>query len=206
MTESKSSNILNSKNNNFLTIFLAILALGSLLYLIGYYYRNKTSPELKQTEKFDNLDKDDENSLGSMILDDPINNIQNINKIVDNKELLSDTDKYSKVPGFKELSPNNQYPYDEYPKDKLCPAELLPADPNSKWAQVNPTGQGELGDQNFLEAGFHIGTNTKGQTLRNPNLQLRSEPPCPQVKVSPWMQSTIEADTNRRALEIGGGC
>ncbi len=98
----------------------------------------------------------------------------------------------------------NQYPSDCYPKDTLTAAELLPSDANSKWAQVNPCGQGELGDQNFLEAGFHIGTNTIGQTLRNPNLQLRSEPSNPQVKVSPWMQTTIEPDSNRRGLEIGG--
>lgn len=99
---------------------------------------------------------------------------------------------------------NNQYPKDAYPKDQLSPAELLPGDANSTWAQVNPSGQGSLGDQNFLNAGFHVGTNTVGQTLRNANLQLRSEPPNPQVKVSPWLQSTIEPDTNRKALEIGG--
>ena len=98
----------------------------------------------------------------------------------------------------------NQYPKDCYPKDQLTPAELLPGDANSKWAQVNPAGQGELGDQNFLDAGYHVGVNTVGQTLRNANLQLRSEPPNPQVKVSPWLQSTIEPDTNRKPMEIGG--
>ena len=40
--------------------------------------------------------------------------------------------------------------------------------------------------------------------MRNPNLQIRSEPANPQVKVSPWLQSTIEPDSNRRPLEIGG--
>ena len=98
----------------------------------------------------------------------------------------------------------NQLPNDCYPKDQLTPKDLLPQDPNSKWAQVNPAGQGEVGDQNFLNAGHHIGINTVGQTLRNANLQLRSEPPNPQVKVSPWLQTTIEPDTNRRAMEIGG--
>lgn len=201
------TSISTSNKNNFLTIFLAILALAALVFLIGFYYRNRTSPELQQTEKFDNNnqdDKSDEISIGAKFLDDPLTNIQNNNNITDFKEVIKDTNQYCSVPGFKEKNSNNQYPFDAYPKDKLSPAELLPSDPNSKWAQVNPSGQGELGDQNFLEAGFHIGTNTKGQTLRNPNLQLRSEPPCPQVKVSPWMQSTIEADTNRRALEIGG--
>lgn len=99
---------------------------------------------------------------------------------------------------------NNQFPNDCYPKDQLSPSDLLPSDSNSTWAQVNPIGQGDLKDKNFLEAGYHIGINTVGQTLRNPNYQLRSEPPNPQIKVSPWQQTTIEPDSNRRPLEIGG--
>ena len=97
----------------------------------------------------------------------------------------------------------NQYPKDCFPKDQLSPGELLPGDANSKWAQSVPAGQGELGDQNFLTAGHHVGVNTVGQTLRNANRQLRSEPPNPQVKVPPWLQTTIEPDVNRRAMEIG---
>jgi hypothetical protein len=98
----------------------------------------------------------------------------------------------------------NQLPSECYPKDVLSSADLLPRDANSLWAQVNPSGQGSLADQNFLTAGFHIGINTVGQTLRNANRQLRSEPLNPQVKVSPWLQSTIEPDINRRPLEIQG--
>jgi len=95
------------------------------------------------------------------------------------------------------------FPKDCYPKDQLTAEDLLPKDTNSVWAQVNPAGQGDLKDKNFLEAGYHIGINTIGQSLRNANYQLRSEPPNPQVKVSPWLQTTIEPDTNRRPLEIG---
>ncbi len=98
----------------------------------------------------------------------------------------------------------NQLPSECYPKDVLNSADLLPRDANSLWAQVAPNGQGALSDQNFLTAGYHIGINTVGQTLRNANRQLRSEPPNPQVKVSPWNQTTIEPDINRRPLEIGG--
>ena len=99
----------------------------------------------------------------------------------------------------------NQLPSECYPKNVLSSADLLPADANSLYAQVNPSGQGSLADQNFLTAGFHIGINTVGQTLRNANRQLRSEPLNPQVKVSPWMQTTIEPDINRKPLEIGSG-
>jgi len=91
-----------------------------------------------------------------------------------------------------------------FPKEQLTPAELLPQDNSSAWAQVNPTGSGTLKDRNFLQSGHHIGINTVGQTMRNANLQLRSEPPNPQVKVSPWIQSTIDPDTNRKPFEIGG--
>jgi hypothetical protein len=99
---------------------------------------------------------------------------------------------------------NNQLPSECYPKDVLTSADLLPRDANSLHAQVVPSGQGALTDQNFLTAGYHIGINTVGQSLRNANRQLRSEPPNPQVRVSPWNQTTIEPDINRRPMEIGG--
>jgi hypothetical protein len=100
-------------------------------------------------------------------------------------------------------SSGSALPKDCFPKDQLSPADLLPADCNSKWAQSVPQCQGELGNVNFLTAGSHIGINTIGQSLRNANRQLRSDPPNPQMKVSPWLQSTIEPDVNRRPLEIG---
>lgn len=88
-----------------------------------------------------------------------------------------------------------------YPREQLNPAELLPRDVNSQWAAVNPAGAGDIQGKNFLSAGALVGVNTIGQSLRNANRQLRSEPPCPQMKVSPWQQSTIEPDLQRRTLE-----
>lgn len=94
---------------------------------------------------------------------------------------------------------------DCFPKDRLTAEDLLPRDAaNSKWAQVNPAGQGDLQDQNFLTAGFQVGVNTVGSSLRNANLQLRSEPVIPQNNPWPIMQSTITPDTLRKPLEIGG--
>ena len=58
----------------------------------------------------------------------------------------------------------------------------------------------------MLDAGFHVGVNTIGQSLRNANRQLRSEPPNPQVQVSPWQMSSIGPDLMRRPLEAGEGC
>ena len=90
-------------------------------------------------------------------------------------------------------------------KNVQNPAELLPKDSNSQWAQLNPSGKGELANINLLKAGYHIGIDTIGQTLRNANLQVRSEPPNPQLNVGPWNLSTIESDFMRPPLEIGSG-
>jgi len=72
---------------------------------------------------------------------------------------------------------NAEAPAGCYPRDQLVPSELLPKDPNSVWAQQNPMGTGSLKGKNFLSAGALIGVNTVGQSLRNANYQLRSEPP-----------------------------
>jgi hypothetical protein len=97
---------------------------------------------------------------------------------------------------------NAEAPAGCYPRDQLTPSELLPKDPNSVWAQQNPMGTGSLKGKNFLSAGALIGVNTVGQSLRNANYQLRSEPPNPQVPVSVFNQTTIEPDVNRRTMEI----
>ena len=85
------------------------------------------------------------------------------------------------------------------------PADLLPKDNNSQWAQLNPAGKGDLANINLLKAGYHIGIDTVGQTLRNANLQIRSEPANPQVSVGPWNLSSIEPDFMRIPLQLGQG-
>jgi hypothetical protein len=91
-----------------------------------------------------------------------------------------------------------------FPRDRLTANDLLPKDAaDSKWARINPSGTGDIHDQNYLTAGYHVGINTVGQSLRNANLQLRSEIPNPQNAVGPWMISTIEPDLRQNTLEIG---
>jgi hypothetical protein len=84
-------------------------------------------------------------------------------------------------------------------------SDLLPIDGNNQWAQLSPAGAGELQGINLLKSGYHIGIDTVGQTLRNANLQIRSEPPNPQINVGPWNQSTISPDLMRVPLELGCG-
>tara|TARA_B110000093_G_scaffold165038_1_gene189247 strand:+ start:806 stop:1507 length:702 start_codon:yes stop_codon:yes gene_type:complete len=85
-----------------------------------------------------------------------------------------------------------------FPRERLISDDLLPRDANSKWANVNPISSGEIGDKNFLTAGYHIGINTS--LGRNNSLDLRHEPLAPQIPVSPWGISTIVPQPKTQGL------
>jgi hypothetical protein len=87
------------------------------------------------------------------------------------------------------------------------PSDLLPNDQNSQWSALNPNtmNQGDVLMPDLLQAGYHIGLDTIGQTLRNANLQYRSDPIIPKANIGPWNQSTIEPDLGRVPLELGEG-
>jgi len=93
------------------------------------------------------------------------------------------------------------------PKQIANPNDLLPSDQNSQWAALNPVNmsQGNIIAGDMLQAGYHIGLDTIGQSLKNANLQLRSDPIIPKQNVGPWNQSTYEPDLARVPLEIGCG-
>ena len=199
-------NMVNENNSNTGKIFRSVIILfivAGLGYFI-YYLCNK-------------------NIQTNTIMDEEPTNIrENYNDEEENKIHHSNEEHHSQaenMPHMKEHFASNGNKMDylsmdknfeeerndtNFPKQQLSADELLPSDNSSLWAQVNPAGEGSLKDRNFLQSGYHIGINTVGQTLRNANQQLRSEPPNPQVKVSPWLQSTIEPDVGRKPMEIGG--
>lgn len=90
-----------------------------------------------------------------------------------------------------------------YSGSVLQAPDLLPHDVgDNAWQETSPQAQGHITDQNFLESGHHYGINTVGQSLKNPNRQLRSDPAIPKVNIGPWRNSTVDPDTNRKAFEI----
>ena len=86
------------------------------------------------------------------------------------------------------------------------PDELLPRDDNSKWSELNPVNSSN-GQQmpDLLNAVSRIGLDTIGQTMKNANLQLRSDPTIAKQNVGPWNNSTYEPDLARVPLELGCG-
>lgn len=180
---------------------LILLAAAALVYLAMEYAKKQKVND----EGFEAAELNDTNTMLSY----PESVMPVSSTVTENVKTGSQNAKPSEPESNSTFKPVSQtgekLPKDCFPKDKLTADDLLPKDAaNSKWAQVNPAGQGDMKDKNFLNAGFHVGVNTVGTSLRNANRQIRSEPPNPQVKVSPWNQTTIEADLNRRPLEIGG--
>ena len=212
---------------DFLKIFLVLLVAGVLYYLVFSYYKKKNNLERYTNNVANNAAAVANHASAN---NDPANYVPANNATVQSHNAAGcqananenaqgylgcqDNDRkfeaydpvgagdYQHV-GEQKANGNNM-PKDCFPKDQLAPSELLPANTQSQWSNVNPSGQGNLGDQNFLSAGYHFGTDTVGQSLRNANRQLRSEPANPQVAVSPWNQTNIQPDINRRPLEIGG--
>lgn len=114
-----------------------------------------------------------------------------------------DNEQFASVSGIK--TPTRSC----YPQNSLKPDDLLPQDKKNDindFDKNNPVSEGILKGVNFLEAGYQVGVNTVGQSLRNSNQQLRSEPANPQVNVSPWQNTTIGPDLGRRPLESGEDC
>ncbi len=104
---------------------------------------------------------------------------------------------------FLEVSGMNSPAPPSSSQQNLSPSDLLPKDMNSDWANLNPASN-DLKNLNLLSADQMIGINTVSSSLRNANYQVRSEPIIPKKDVGPWAHSTIEPDTYRRSLEIGG--
>jgi hypothetical protein len=83
------------------------------------------------------------------------------------------------------------------------PTDLLPQDQNSEWAALNPVSQGNVAMPDLLNYKDSVYVDSIGQSLRNPNYQLRSDPIIPKSDIGPWNQSTIEPDLMRVPLEVG---
>ena len=190
-----------STSNSILKNIVVILIVVGIAYLVYYLYNRNANKQNNVQEQ--PVQQESKMSIKMGIngspngLENPLmqkRNNSNGNNIVGD----DDIEHFSQNPASAD-----QRNCSSFPKDQLTADELLPKDNSSLWAQVNPSGEGSLKDKNFLQSGYHIGINTVGQTLRNANLQLRSEPPCPQVKVSPWLQATIEPDVSRKPFEIG---
>ena len=163
--------------------FFIILALVILVIGFNYYSNNKSS----LLSGFTTLEPEKEVSLSNNIVNSGIQGLSNTSEVGTPISGISTPNIQGGNCSSKPIS---------------NPVDLLPKDTNSEWAQLNPHGAGDLQNISLLKSGHHIGINTVSSSLRNANLQIRSEPQIPKKDVGPWLNSTIEPDC-RKQLEIG---
>jgi len=103
----------------------------------------------------------------------------------------------------EEMMEQDKINEDYYACDSVSPKDLLPKSKMADdFSKQFPVGSGDLSSKNFLTAGYNVGINTVASSLRNANLQLRSDPYI-EPKQFPFQNSTILPDMNRKQLEIG---
>lgn len=191
-----------AKDNN-LVLYFSLLVLLLLLILLFQAYNSKC--KIINYESFTNNGTNISKSVA-----DVYNEQNTMNSSTPQELKYSPSDPVGSSYKSVETSGAPTTPSDNnvscFPRDSLTAKDLLPKDAeavDSKWANMNPSTGGSINDPNLLTAGWTVGINSVQNSLRNANLQLRSEPPNPQQPVSPWMISTIGPDTNRRDMEIG---
>jgi hypothetical protein len=204
-------------NKDIVTVLIVgVVALGLFYLLSGSSIIENTGEVMEQTGNNIQLPKfhPQNNSIGPF---DPADGVPpargaQMNPIKQNTNVLpypqisnNYAPQEANLQGQFVVDSGKQPKLDCFPKDTVTPQELMPRDDSyNTWQKSSPPNNGHLADRNFLESGHHFGIDTISNTLKNPNLQLRSDPIIPQVEVGPWSQSTIGPDTNHRQFEIGG--
>ena len=83
-----------------------------------------------------------------------------------------------------------------YNKDNYLPNEQSI---NPEWWDMPPEPT-SVKNRHLINTARAIPITSIGGSLRNAGRDIRGTPPCPKFPVSPWMQSTIEPDTNLKSL------
>lgn len=183
-------------NQETLKLLLLVAGIAAILYFMNNFYNR---PPVKNEGEMEAEPLENRNGEKLMKGESPASPSKDQSKVMANAHADA-----ARAAGYGPNKPQGDYSC--FPSEQLMSDDLLPLNDLDNWADNHPHGAGILEEKNFLAAGHHIGINTVGQSLRNANLQLRSDPVNPMMRVSPWLNSTIGAETTRRPLEIGSNC
>merc|ERR1712166_500826 len=86
--------------------------------------------------------------------------------------------------------------------NKYDSSHYLPQEVNDEWFETDfQQAKDKAGSDKMINTErYIIGVNTVGQSLKNPTYDIRGTIPNPKYSVSPWNNSTYEADYNLKPL------
>lgn len=163
--------------------------------------RNKNSPD--QPYKKSSYSGALRGNLGSSAWDDYFdhnNNIVGNSQTGDNDKFLPVDETNGGYSVFKSKgkstcgSNQNCEPEDLFDADKYLPQEV-----NDDWFEVQPEPI-SVKNRHLINITKPVGINTIGTSLKNASHDIRGVPSCPRFVVSPWLQSSIEPDTNLKPM------
>lgn len=216
------SNIFGAAGNLITYTAVAVVLVGGLLYLTGYLklpFLSEGFADKDIDENFEDADekkeekKEHKKSEGFMNFEDDEGEAKDEPKLFEDEGFVGGyAGSSSEYAAADEANGRGSVPSSDYAncytRDGLNPSDLLPkASPEAaQFLSSNPPSAGNADSRNLLQAGFHIGVDTVCQTNKNPNLQLRSDPPISRSGPQPiFNASTIPfVQNNRRVLEMGG--
>ena len=115
-----------------------------------------------------------------------------------NKQDVKSNDKFTgyddQVEGLATYVPGKKDKKD----DMFNAKELLPKEENEDWFETHHNVK--VKNAHLINVYRPIGANTVSSSLRNASHDFRGDIANPRMVVSPWLQSTIDADTNNRGL------
>tara|TARA_B100000925_G_C21917621_1_gene434358 strand:- start:421 stop:1005 length:585 start_codon:yes stop_codon:yes gene_type:complete len=190
----KLTKIFGKRQSNMLNILL-ILGVVVLIGVLLNYNTSKSGGLDSMTGKnvFSNVGLVEEKVAEPVNENKPVQETSGVSPV-----MTTDGNQFLPVQGLKSGNgPSNNCNNQQM----MDPKDLLPKDNNNEWSSIMPNN--DLKNVHMLNAGHHIGINSVGSSLRNANLQIRSEPIIPQSNVGPWNNTTIEPDNLRRPLELG---
>lgn len=120
--------------------------------------------------------------------------LENTNEGVENFSV--DKNNYLVHDG-EEPNRQNEKLSDIFNSDSLLPNQN---DGNDQWFDLPPEPISVKNKHLIMISQPGIGTNTVGTSRKNAGHDIRGTPPCPKFVVAPWMQSSIEPDTNIKSL------
>lgn len=208
------SNFFSNAGNLFTYSVVAIVLVGGLLYLTGYIKLPFGSEGFEDTATAPELPNMEEETAGEEGFEDSADGggggeeeETEPEPFVGGYSGSGNEFAAANESGGRKSVPSTDFA-NCYTRDGLNPSDLLPkASPEAaQFLASNPPSAGNPENRNVLQAGYHIGVDTVCQSNKNPNLQIRSDPPITRSGPQPvFNASTIPfVQNNRRVLEVGG--
>ena len=197
--------------NNKIISILILLVLGYIIYTLANPFKIKNKGEVMNTESQDNnqeISIPDEDVNQPDLFEEPENVVQQSDPITNNfagyEPLGNGGADLAQAfnPPVPEGTDTNAIDFNKNNQDKYDSTEYLPVDVNNDWFETDFTSaKYNINDESLIETKKFIhGVNTVGQSLKNASYDIRGTIANPKFTVSPWNNSTYEADHNLKPL------